>query len=557
MIHLRRSRPTPRARPRRRHPLREEFADGPGHCVEGVAGPRGAAARTGGRRGPGVRARRTVRSHHGESMTPEGLTRLVRRRAEAAGWTAMGRPVLACGVHLHRCRPRHPARVHRPAVPTRDTGHPRPLHPPGGSFPAEPSRKARAVTQSPDERRSARGRLLTAVVAPDRLASATTDRARSRTSVADCACRPRSTHCSYLTWLREQGATARDIRRRLSRLDLNARLEGRQAYTADREVRRYLLGLHREANIGATVERCDPLYRELVEVLVTAVMRPTPDQLRDRAAILVAAHSGVPARPLARITWQDVRWTAEGARITVPPPSNSTRRSRTFDLSSLHNAQCPIRALRRLRQNTGIAGGYVFGTNGGLGDGHRIRRATRLLEQHQDDLAGALRAVSMSARQLRARALLVLGYGTAIRTTEATRLRVRDLEVTPDGVLVRIAGRRLETGLRTDPGMPCDPVTAWTEWLGYPGRSEAIGWSAFPQINGSCITGRALSDYGVNAVLEPRSTEQGSTAGMDSPVCASDTSARPCDRISSHTRWPRTPTSEAWRASPATDVART
>ena len=43
--------------------------------------------------------------------------------------------------------------------------------------------------------------------------------------------------------------------------------------------------------LGSPKPSCEPLYRELVEVLIDALMGPTLDQLRDRAAILIAAAS--------------------------------------------------------------------------------------------------------------------------------------------------------------------------------------------------------------------------------------------------------------------------
>lgn len=349
-----------------------------------------------------------------------------------------------------------------------------------------------------------RRRLLSAVVAPRRLTSADSEYDafasfchRLQVPVGVDAL------CLYLTWLRDRGCVARQIQRTLEALDLHARMVGEEAYSDQREVRRYLRGLYRESHIGAAAERCDPLYRELLEVLVTAVMSPTADQLRDQAAILVAAGTGAAARPLARVTWQDVRWTADGARITLPPPRTSTRRPRALELHHQDGPHCPIRALRRLRESTGIEGGYVFGGTGGLWDGKRVRRALRHIEEHHGDLAASLRAVSVSPKQLRNRALLILGYGAALRTLDAAHLQVQDLDLTSEGLLLRVPGRRLETGVPADPDMPCDPGSAWNAWLAATGRLEdRPRRPAFPQINGGYITGRTLSSYGLNHVVQ-------------------------------------------------------
>ena len=86
---------------------------------------------------------------------------------------------------------------------------------------------------------------------------------------------------------------------------------------APREVRQFLRGLHRASPIGGT-ERALPLYRELVEALVDTTMAPTPEQLRRRAALLLANETAASALSLARLRWRNVTVTRDWAEIRWP-----------------------------------------------------------------------------------------------------------------------------------------------------------------------------------------------------------------------------------------------
>src|SRR5688572_15481827 len=92
----------------------------------------------------------------------------------------------------------------------------------------------------------------------------------------------------YLTWLRDEGMSSRQICTRLRDLELARRLRGQPMWRQLTDVEEFLKGLYREDGLGPTRERSEPLYREQVEALVNAIMSPTATQVRDRAAALLA-----------------------------------------------------------------------------------------------------------------------------------------------------------------------------------------------------------------------------------------------------------------------------
>jgi len=351
---------------------------------------------------------------------------------------------------------------------------------------------------------------LRVVVAPERVAAAQREHAvlerfcdRLRVPIG------RDAVCLYLTWLHDQDSTARVIHRRLALLDLFARLRGDLPWTHDPEVRLFLRGLHRDAQLGGRSARADPLYRELVDLLVDAVMAPTPVQLRDRAIILITASTGTPAQALSRITWEHVRWVPSGAVIEVPAIPGS-RGGRRIELEAGAGPLCPVRALRRLREATGIGGGHIFGGSAERKDALRIRRTTRLLDLDRD-VCAVLKTACVTPRQLRDRAALLIGYGAALQTFEASRLLQGHIAVTPEGVLIAVPGRSQPTAIPADPGMPHDPVVAWTDWLAAADSQSRAdpGQAAFLRISGEKIWRDPLKPRGFNLMVHHAATLAG------------------------------------------------
>jgi integrase len=353
-----------------------------------------------------------------------------------------------------------------------------------------------------------RGGLVESVLHPDTLAAVAKDQAQFA-RFCDRVRLPVGTDALtlYLTWLVDEGASGRAIRQRLMRLDLAARLDGRQPWTHITTVRLFLRGLYREFPIGGANQVSDPLYLELVQVLVAAVMAPTEVQLRDRAILLLAVEGGISGRALSQITWRNIRWVKGGVEITLPgePKLHHPRLGSVVCIRERRGAACPVDALRRLREVGGVGRGLAPAEGGGiLSSIPRIYEPLHHLEASDGDLAAALQKVSVSPKQFRDRAVLLLGYGAALRTREATRLRRRDVSITPEGLLVRIAGRDNPVGLPIDPGMPGDPVHAWEAWINtleeQGQRSEDA--PAFPRITGTNVDPHPMTKDTLNPLVQ-------------------------------------------------------
>lgn len=310
----------------------------------------------------------------------------------------------------------------------------------------------------------------------------------------------------YLTWRTDAGDPPRLLGRRLARLNLAARLQGLAPWTGAPAVRRYLRGLHRQQAIGQELQRADPLYLELVHVLVGSVMELTLEQLRDIAVVLVSVEVHKPATALARIAWSDIHWTRNGVRIDLPVRVGREWRMglESTSIPSRDSELCPVAALHRLWERSPRDEALVFG-NGRPADAKRVRRALHAHTVAGGDLNRTLNLLAPSATQIRDRALLLLGYGAALRTYEAISLRVSDVSVCPEGLLVAVPGRDLVVCLPVDPGMPTDPVTAWATWVQLV-RNHGLQDSsaAFPLVHGPTITNQALGQIGLNRLIQGR-----------------------------------------------------
>ena len=121
--------------------------------------------------------------------------------------------------------------------------------------------------------------------------------------------------------LLEQGffVSARTIQTRLEHLNTAARLAGQQPWSGRPSIRRLLRGLHQIKPLGGSPLSL-PIYPELVEDLVDAIMEPTHDQLRWRAAILLANDTGASALALHALHWEHLRMGRRHVDIFWPGP---------------------------------------------------------------------------------------------------------------------------------------------------------------------------------------------------------------------------------------------
>ena len=119
-------------------------------------------------------------------------------------------------------------------------------------------------------------------------------------------------------------------------------------------------------------------------------------------------------------------------------------------------------------------------------------------------MCAAVERVSRSPQQMRDRALLLLGYGAALRTHEAIDLSQDDVHQDPRGLLLTIDGRKETTGVPDDPGQPTDPGNAWREWvqvLNDQGMNEPDR-PAFPTIYRTRIWNRRTEPEGLNRIVQ-------------------------------------------------------
>lgn len=263
----------------------------------------------------------------------------------------------------------------------------------------------------------------------------------------------------YLTWMREaEGASSKRIDFAVKYLDTMARIRGRAPWRRNPEVARFLRGLYREQRVGPHHEAADPLYRELVEVLVAVVMTLNQEQQRDRAAVLLRHHTRMEIDTLLRLRWRDIHMTRQTVRIQA-----SRTAEHEWEIPVLGGPTCLGNALGHLRNPGTRPATRVL--NVGLAARVRIEAALIAAEPFGNDLAAQIRAATHSNLQVRDRAILLIAYGAALTRSEIISLRQEHITVTPLGLLVDVPGRPAPTVLRADPGMPGDPREAWTAWL--------------------------------------------------------------------------------------------
>jgi hypothetical protein len=168
----------------------------------------------------------------------------------------------------------------------------------------------------------------------------------------------------YLTaLLDDQHLSGSSLRWKLRQLDRAATLRGEPPPSADRQLRLYLRGLHREASLGPTRNRT-PLYVEDVHALVDQIETACLTQARDVALLLLANALPITSRGLAQLAWQDVKFARDGARLTFPdhPYARGPR-----GITHLRGpAMRPVvEALRELRRQAGPGEGPIFASVAG------------------------------------------------------------------------------------------------------------------------------------------------------------------------------------------------
>ncbi|MGI9021990.1 MAG: tyrosine-type recombinase/integrase [Acidimicrobiales bacterium] len=264
---------------------------------------------------------------------------------------------------------------------------------------------------------------------------------------------------------------------------------------ADRGVRQVLKGHRRQA---APPQPTRPIEDETLSVLLAARQPPDVGTLRDRAALLVGYWGEAPLAQLGALRWDAVEMGGVGVRVHLPPvvangfrsaaPARSiTMRSRTdVDL-------CPVRGVRELGDAEPTGCTHVFGVSAGnsgvaiVSDPRRIHRNLRapMYDWTRNnpgrfrlypfpgagldvgDLAEVLDLMDPDRlRRRRDDAMLVCTMLGGLRASEVVALRVGDVHVDADEVLVRIGTGADASGLKL-PGQPLGRLLQ--RWVGAAG----------------------------------------------------------------------------------------
>lgn len=303
----------------------------------------------------------------------------------------------------------------------------------------------------------------------------------------------------YLTWLAEEGANGRAIKRTISLLDAAEKMDGRAPWSGSPDLQRFVRGLLRDHPIRSGGPRSDPLHVELVHLLVDAVMRPSPRQIMVRAVLHLAYETGMGQNRLQRLEWRHVRFTKRYAELTLPPPANRPIDSKVFRIEG-----AALVALRQHYAANRHGPGPLFENQSGGIEARLNEAGLGALKRHGGDLQAALAEVSTTLHQINLRALLLLGYCAALRGVEVTAMNQRDVRITEHGLILDIAGRKGPTAIPSDPGQPTDPVAAWESWfeaLGQHGR-RGPAEPAFPSVKQTFLLDARLQPYRLNDLVQ-------------------------------------------------------
>lgn len=326
----------------------------------------------------------------------------------------------------------------------------------------------------------------------------------------------------YLTDLLHSGTVqGRGLRYRLHLLDLHARLAGTPPPSTDVGLRRYLRGLHRQAALTGPEQIVEPLHREALHAVLDMIDRPLPAQVRDRALLLLAAASSLPAQVLADMQWSHLRLGDGWVEVTVPPmPGRGPRSYSPLRITDRRGYPSTTEALLAWRQQARPGGGPAWAWERAQYDIGTMRPVLhRLGPRPSPTDIGSWRCtpaivrglerelLSPQPRAVRDRALLLLAWTAALGTDEAVGIRQADVRVVERGLLLRVAGRREPTTAlpRRGGNGPC-PVEAWEQWHRTLTRRDLDDPDApaFLQVMGTSIWRSGMQREGLNALLNQR-----------------------------------------------------
>ena len=210
----------------------------------------------------------------------------------------------------------------------------------------------------------------------------------------------------------------------------------------------------------------------------------------------MARQSGLNA---TRGDWSDfARWCVARCEIAMPAAPSSVVEYIQELAASPDAASVPRRvaAIRDWHRASGLTPPT---------DDERVRIALTCAQWHQrrapghtvpldaTELASLLASIPLSLVGMRDRAMLLVGYGAALRPSELVSLDVSDLTVVDDGLSMSLMRGRIVIPFGIDPDL-C-PVLAWQDWV------AAAGLTAGPAFRSVDRDGRlGLTRLGEKAI---------------------------------------------------------
>ena len=372
------------------------------------------------------------------------------------------------------------------------------------------------MTEPPD-----RAAVLALAVRQRRLMGAGREYAAYERFCAECRVLPSPEAVTlYLTHLLDTGTVhGRGLRYRLQLLDLYARLSGAPLPSADRDLRRYLRGLHREASLASPEKGVDPIHTETLRAVLDAVARPLRQQVRDAALLLLADASGLPDAVLVALSWDQVRFRQAAVAVTVPgTPARGLRDWSPLTVPAHDGPTCPRRALLAWRLAVGPAQQPVFGIDGAAARMSDARAVLRLIgppprpadigrpRTHPEQLTNLAHGLlAPRPRAVRDTALLLIAWTASLGTDDARKLRQCDVRREARGLLLRVAGRAQPwTAVPASRGTAPCPAAAWDHWhdlLSNRGLADDQ-LPAFTQIAGNVVKPGHIGEQGLNQIVQ-------------------------------------------------------
>jgi len=165
--------------------------------------------------------------------------------------------------------------------------------------------------------------------------------------------------CDYISHLSKSGYKTATIRRIMTTISQAHKLANHADPVSSPLVSKTFAGLRKE--IGSKQDRKRPLTSELIKQWIGTLDQENIKDIRDKAIILLGFAGALRRSEIANIQHDHLRFEAEGLVIFIP--QSKTDQAKEGALVAIpygSNGYCPVRALKRWIEVSGITEGYVF-----------------------------------------------------------------------------------------------------------------------------------------------------------------------------------------------------